>query len=271
MVQGADGQFYGAAHGGGTNGYGTIFKLSAGGAFDPLYSFRGGADGAGPSATLALGNDGNFYGVCDNGSISSEYGTIFKITPSGVLTPLYSFNGTNDGGYPEAPLTLGTDGKFYGTTEAAAPMAMGPCSRSPRTECSPRCIPSPTWRADPSRMRLWFRRPTAIFISPAKAQAGIQSRDDLAFDGSAGLSIHDQNGKRMEFLVERRDGPEISIAVEREFESCRLDQFGCPSYRPRAYDQRHRREPGGKSALLPCCGAALAFFCGGRRWGLDRS
>ena len=80
LVQGADGQFYGAAHGGGTNGYGTVFRINASGALKPLYSFKGGSDGAGPSATLALGNDGNFYGVCDNGNSSSEYGTIFKIT-----------------------------------------------------------------------------------------------------------------------------------------------------------------------------------------------
>ncbi len=126
LVLGADGQFYGAAHGGGTNGYGTIFKISVSGAFTRLYSFKGGSDGAGPCATLALGNDGNFYGVCDNGnSSSSEYGTIFKIAPSGVLTPLHSFNGTNDGGYPEAPLTLGTDGKFYGTTEEGGDNGVG--------------------------------------------------------------------------------------------------------------------------------------------------
>jgi len=124
LVQGADGQFYGAAHSGGTNGYGTIFKISASGAFTFLYSFRGSNDGAGPAGTLALGNDGNFYGVCDNGN-SSSYGTIFKITASGVLTPLHAFNGTNDGGYPEAPLTLGTDGKFYGTTASGGDNGVG--------------------------------------------------------------------------------------------------------------------------------------------------
>lgn len=117
LVQGPDGQFYGATHSGGTNGYGTIFKITSGGVFTSFYSFKGGSDGTGPSATLTLGNDGNFYGVCDDGDLSNGNGTIFKITASGVLTPLYSLNGTNDGGYPEAPLTLGTDGKFYGTTE----------------------------------------------------------------------------------------------------------------------------------------------------------
>jgi uncharacterized repeat protein (TIGR03803 family) len=125
LAQGADGQFYGAAHAGGTNGNGTIFKISAGGDFKPLYSFKGGADGAGPSATLALGNDGNFYGVCGSGNGNSQYGTVFKVTPSGVLTPLHAFNGTNDGGYPEAPLIRGTDGNYYGTTESGGDNGVG--------------------------------------------------------------------------------------------------------------------------------------------------
>jgi uncharacterized repeat protein (TIGR03803 family) len=41
---------------------------------------------------------------------------VFKISPSGALTPLYSFTGANDGSSPQAPLVLGSDGKFYGTT-----------------------------------------------------------------------------------------------------------------------------------------------------------
>ena len=44
-------------------------------------------------------------------------GTVFKVTPGGALTTLYSFTGGADGGYPNAALTLGTDGNFYGTTE----------------------------------------------------------------------------------------------------------------------------------------------------------
>jgi len=117
LVQGADGQFYGTTHGGGTNGDGTIFEIGGDGTFKSLYSFKGTNDGAGPTGTLARGSDGNFYGVCDDGSIANGNGTVFKVTASGALTPLYSLNGTNDGYLPEAPLIAGTDGKFYGTTE----------------------------------------------------------------------------------------------------------------------------------------------------------
>ena len=115
LLQGADGQFYGTAGSGGTNGDGTVFKITAGGVLRTIYSFKGALSGKGPSATLTSGNDGNFYGVCGGGG-ASGYGTVFKITLFGVLTPLYSFTGTNDGGNPQAPLAFGTDGRFYGTT-----------------------------------------------------------------------------------------------------------------------------------------------------------
>ena len=43
-------------------------------------------------------------------------GTVFKISPNGALTTLYSFTGGNDGANPAAGLVQGSDGNFYGTT-----------------------------------------------------------------------------------------------------------------------------------------------------------
>jgi uncharacterized repeat protein (TIGR03803 family) len=40
---------------------------------------------------------------------------VFKVTTNGTLTTLVSFNGSN-GEWPQAALTLGSDGNFYGTT-----------------------------------------------------------------------------------------------------------------------------------------------------------
>jgi uncharacterized protein (TIGR03437 family) len=74
-------------------------------------------DGEYPSAALALGADGNFYGTTIYGGALLCCGTVFKITPSGALNTLHSFNST-DGEDPSAGLLLANDGNFYGTTSA---------------------------------------------------------------------------------------------------------------------------------------------------------
>jgi uncharacterized repeat protein (TIGR03803 family) len=69
---------------------------------------------------LLQGSDGNFYGTTAVGG-AYGFGTLFEITPAGVLTTLYSFQGNStgqtppDGIYPVS-LVVGSDGTFYGTT-----------------------------------------------------------------------------------------------------------------------------------------------------------
>jgi uncharacterized repeat protein (TIGR03803 family) len=63
---------------------------------------------------VAQGRDGNLYSTSPKGG-TGNVGTVFKITPTGTLTVLYSFDVTH-GAYPYGGLTLGTDGNFYGTT-----------------------------------------------------------------------------------------------------------------------------------------------------------
>lgn len=73
-----------------------------------------------PAASLTLGPDGNFYGTSQGGGPFLA-GTVFKITPGGVESVLYSFGSVpDDGGHPTASLTLASDGAFYGTTRFAA-------------------------------------------------------------------------------------------------------------------------------------------------------
>jgi uncharacterized repeat protein (TIGR03803 family) len=127
LMQAADGNFYGTAAGDSSGGFfnhppsmhnaGIFFKLTPAGAFTTLYSFTGGADGSFPNA-LVQGADGNFYGsaLCGPESppnIFTGFGSVFKITPTGVLTTLYSFTGGNDGGNP-TKLIQGGDGNLYG-------------------------------------------------------------------------------------------------------------------------------------------------------------
>jgi uncharacterized repeat protein (TIGR03803 family) len=115
LLQGSDGNFYGTAFGGGTNGAGTVFKISTSGAWTSLHTFTGANDGGNPSASLLQGSDGNFYGTTTGGGTNGA-GTVFQISGTGALISLYSFTGANDGGNPQGGLVQGSDGSFYGTT-----------------------------------------------------------------------------------------------------------------------------------------------------------
>lgn len=117
LTQASDGNFYGTTGAGGANGKGTIFKLTPQGHLTSLYSFHG-TDGSSPFGTLVQATDGNFYGTTyfggTSGNCSGGCGTVFRITPKGVLTTLYNFQGP-DGQSPTGVIQA-TDGNFYGST-----------------------------------------------------------------------------------------------------------------------------------------------------------
>jgi uncharacterized repeat protein (TIGR03803 family) len=117
LVQASDGYLYGTALAGGTNGDGTVFRITTNGVLMPLYSFTGGNDGANPAARLIQASNGNLYGTALDGGADGD-GTVFRITTNGVLTPLYSFTGTNDGQAPQGALVQAGDGNLYGTAAA---------------------------------------------------------------------------------------------------------------------------------------------------------
>jgi uncharacterized repeat protein (TIGR03803 family) len=128
IVQGVDGNFYGVtAEGGGVSGKcyggcGVVFKITPAGKLTVLHHFGGPPDGAGPEV-LIQGSDGNFYGTTTYGGAYGGYGTVFQITPKGVLTILHSFNST-DGSVP-IDLIQGSDGNFYGITRQGGAQCTG--------------------------------------------------------------------------------------------------------------------------------------------------
>jgi|HubBroStandDraft_1064217.scaffolds.fasta_scaffold105028_2 uncharacterized repeat protein (TIGR03803 family) len=126
LVQDTDGNQYGTTEYGGANGEGTVFKITPSGALTTLYSFCSQSnctDGSNPQTGLVQGADGIFYGATTGGGANTSCtvfgftgcGTVFKITPSGTLTTLHSFDLT-DGALPNTALVQATNGKFYGTT-----------------------------------------------------------------------------------------------------------------------------------------------------------
>ncbi|MGA2576167.1 MAG: choice-of-anchor tandem repeat GloVer-containing protein [Bryobacteraceae bacterium] len=83
--------------------------------FTTLVDFNGtnGAEGV-YNTSLVQGFDGNLYGTTGSGGATGQ-GTVFKITPGGSLTILYSFDGSH-GVEPLAGLFQTSEGNFYGTT-----------------------------------------------------------------------------------------------------------------------------------------------------------
>lgn len=118
LVQGAspDTNLYGTTQNGGTNGLGTIFKISTAGSLITLRHFAGGSEGSNPAAALIRAADGNYYGTVLRGETNAD-GTAFKTTSTGTFTLLHTFIGS-DGTEPKAGLVQGAnpDTNFYGTT-----------------------------------------------------------------------------------------------------------------------------------------------------------
>jgi len=92
LIQAADGNFYGTSAAGGTYGAGTVFRITPAGVETVLYAFPGGTGGepANPTGGLILGSDGSFYGATRTGG-ANDTGVVFRLTPAGALSVLYSF------------------------------------------------------------------------------------------------------------------------------------------------------------------------------------
>jgi len=138
LIQGSDGNFYGAAK---VSSYqsgtlpvegGTLFSLTAAGTFTLLHTFGEGpkknfANGEGP-ASLIEGPDGNLYGTTVSGgegygvpSGFSGYGVVFRIGKTGSgFQVIHRFCSAmpscSDGAYPAGGLAVGSDGNIYGVT-----------------------------------------------------------------------------------------------------------------------------------------------------------
>lgn len=133
LVQGSDANLYGTTQVGGANALGSIFKISTtGGGYQTIYSFTG-PDGGFPTAGLVDGGDGFFYGTTQFRGGSGKKGTIFKVDPSGALTVLYRFSGS-DGAFPASALVNGGSGNFYGTTQNGGNNGQGTLFRMSTTQ-----------------------------------------------------------------------------------------------------------------------------------------
>ena len=119
VIADQSGNLYGATSGGGTNGLGIVFKLAPTGVETILHTFQGiccGSDGSFPYTSLVVDKQGNMFGTTMKGGNSSDLGTIFRITPSGVESLVHAFSGAMDGSEPLLGLVSGGKGVLYGAT-----------------------------------------------------------------------------------------------------------------------------------------------------------
>jgi uncharacterized repeat protein (TIGR03803 family) len=124
LTLGTDGYLYGTTRFLGLYGNGSVFKIATDGTgYKTLYSFKPGISGYQPFTAPIQGVDGNFYGTTAYGHITGTTGSVYKMTPAGVLTTLHEFH-KSDGSDPTA-LIQGTDGNFYGTTVSGGTLSGG--------------------------------------------------------------------------------------------------------------------------------------------------
>jgi uncharacterized repeat protein (TIGR03803 family) len=121
LIMDAAGNLYGTTSSGGGNrcrgyGCGTVFQLDSTGKERVLYRFRGGNDGAVPSASLLRDGSGNLYGTTVARSPEEGGGTVFKLSKAGKETVLHRFGNGPDGYDVAGGLVSDTSGNFYGTT-----------------------------------------------------------------------------------------------------------------------------------------------------------
>ena len=127
------GRLYGTTFEGGSQGGGTVFRLTKTGktwTVETLANLSGGVQ-----AGVLIGPSGELYGTTKfGGSFSS--GTVWRLDPNGAtwtLTTLHAFNPTGgDGFYPTAGLVFGKDGLIYGTTMGQQPQDGQQAQQSPQ-------------------------------------------------------------------------------------------------------------------------------------------
>ena len=125
LVMDNAGNLYGTTPNGGTAGAGVVFELSPsnGGWNYSILANLVGPAGSGPAGSLAIDAAGNLYGTTFSGG-ASQCGSVFKLSPSGgqwSFTDLHDFTCGNDGGFPEAGVTLDGNGNLFGTTSDDGP------------------------------------------------------------------------------------------------------------------------------------------------------
>jgi uncharacterized repeat protein (TIGR03803 family) len=117
-VLGADGNFYGSTSAG-------FYRITPAGVYKNLFTLNGSIGDSLPSV-LNAGSDGNFYGTIATASGVGNQGGVFRLTSAGAFNLIYGFDSSSPvGSGPSLGVTMGSDGKLYGTTGAGGANSNG--------------------------------------------------------------------------------------------------------------------------------------------------
>jgi uncharacterized repeat protein (TIGR03803 family) len=116
-IEASDGVLYGTTVEGGTNDFGTVFKVNKDGSgFVILHVFAGGTnDGRIPQGGVTEGDDGALYGTTFSGG-QFDGGVVYRLTKDGASYSILKH--VSAGSAMKGSLLKGSDGSFYGTTAA---------------------------------------------------------------------------------------------------------------------------------------------------------
>jgi len=130
LTRDSQGNLYGIAYRGGPSGSsnnGLVYKFSSAGVFTTLASFDG-LDGDRPTDSPIIDADGNLWGITYQGGVDWHpeinhygWGTVYKISSTGVFTPgIFEFNGPH-GANPVGSLAMDLSGNLIGATYQGGP------------------------------------------------------------------------------------------------------------------------------------------------------
>lgn len=114
LLESSPGVFLGTCSEGGTNGTGTVYKVTSDGVFTRLKSLQPTQNGAFPKSGLGKSDDGIFYGVTEFGGLNG-FGTIYTVTGDGTFTKVHDIDYTADGANPASALVSDGNGGMIGT------------------------------------------------------------------------------------------------------------------------------------------------------------
>ncbi|MGO4880050.1 MAG: choice-of-anchor tandem repeat GloVer-containing protein [Bryobacteraceae bacterium] len=109
------GNLYGTTVNGGAASAGVVYRVTPAGLESVLLAFAGKGGGANPYGSVTFDAAGNLYGTTYKGG-ARGYGEIYKLSPSGAETLLYSFTRVQ-GGESQSGVILDAAGNLYGTVE----------------------------------------------------------------------------------------------------------------------------------------------------------